>query len=426
MAVCPSCRQNAPIHGRLCPYCGLELPGRTRLGISFPPSGKLGHTLLGPTTEEAGLAVETTRTPSESPVGRRFEASGDDTWFGHEPRTSAEPPEAPTPPPVARPEAVTRASRSAEEAWFRVRGPSRSPARPVRANEQRSPWPKLRLFGRELSPIGLGASIFAAGLGGALAAHLVPGPPALEVIGFEVTPDGKDLLTVSCRACKDGSTLRLADARASFVGGVARLESQGLEVGDNQLPLELQSPDGQVARIEVAVALAFRVSTDLRGITEVPPYALVVVAAPRGTSVTIGGSPAPSDPGVVRARVELDKDARGPEARPVEIHRKIPVRVLGPGLERSTHATIAATVVPLVLAAAPTVQAGQWRVTGRTSPGAAVELTRGGQRLAEGAADAGGHFTLTAAAAGPGPAQLSARAPGRISRQLDCPLLPPP
>src|SRR5689334_20105375 len=93
MGVCPHCRQPTRPAGRVCPHCGLELPGRTRLGIGFPPDGKLGHTRLGPATDEISLAEGETseaafaQAASEPPVARRFESRPEDTWFGHEPRS---------------------------------------------------------------------------------------------------------------------------------------------------------------------------------------------------------------------------------------------------------------------------------------------------------------------------------------------------
>lgn len=354
-------------------------------------------------------------------MARRFEGPGQDTWFGHQPRPSdaLEPP-APDPPRTRVP-AVTQGSHGGdgEAAWFRVRGPSRGPVRRVKTNEQRRPWPPLRLFGVAFPHWVVAVGIAGAALAGAGLALFLPGPPALEVIGFEVTPEGRDVLTVSCESCPDGSTLRLGTARATIAGGVARLASNGLAVGENRLPLELEVPGGATARVEVEVALAFRVSTDLRGITAVPPYALVVVSAPRGTSVSIGGELIPSDPGIVRARVELGPDARGPETRSLQVHRQVPIRVLGPNLERSTHATISATVVPLVLDAVPSPGEASGILRGRTSPGARVELRQLGEELSSTVADALGRFSLEVPPGPRGATTVAASAPGHVSRELD-------
>jgi len=397
-----------------------------------PPEGELGRTLIGPPPSDEG-GVETGQTSSEAPLARRFDEGGQETWFGHLPRDSHLPvehsPVEEIPPKAAavraRPAAaITRTSpaRPGDEAWFHVRGPAKAKAkaRPVRALAQRRPLPKLELWGVTVPPWVIGAAILAAGLGGAWAARMFPAPPELKVIGFEVSADGSDLLTVSCGACPDGSLLRLGSARATLVGGVGRLASSGLSVGENRLPMELELPGAQPKRIEVKVALAFRVSTDLRGITEVPPYALVVVTAPRGTSVSIGGTPMPSDPGIVRAKVDLSPDAQGAEARASELERKVPVRVVGPDLERATHATIAASVVPLVLDSRPTSSEGQWSITGRTSPGARVLIVQDGRTLVSAAVDAAGRFALRTAGAHPGAAVVAASAAGRVSRQVSC------
>jgi hypothetical protein len=435
MAVCPSCRRPSPAVGRTCPHCGSELGGRTRIGSGPPADEELGSTLVGhaplespPPSPEACGDVG-----SEAPRGRRFDAGGTSTLFGHTDSrspTDFEPhrgePERPREPKIhQRADGVPGGTHHSanplvgEGTWIRVRGPAPSRPLPVKARAQKRPWPKGRLLGVTVRWWTVAAAILLAGLGGAFLATWIPPRPALKVIGFEVRADGLDLLTVSCGGCQDGSTLRLGPARATLVGGVAQLTSAGLQVGENQLPLDLESPDGTVVRIEVTVALAFRVSTDLRGITGVPPYALVVVSAPRGTSVTVGGTPVASEPGVVRARIDLSAEATGPAARPMDIQRKVPVRVLGPDLERTTQATIAASVVPLVLEPpAPTRENGHLLIGGRTGPGAQVLLLQGGRTIASASADTGGRFLLRAGGATTGPALLAATTPGRISRQL--------
>ena len=430
MGVCPHCRQPTAPQARICPHCGLELPGRTRLGMSFPPDGKLGHTRLGPATEEnAPTEGDAAEAASEPPVARRFESQPEDTWYGHQPRAETnDPAERPPEPPPRPAGTITRASPAAlpEEAWFHVRGPATPRPRPVRKGAQRSPWPELHLWGTRVPLWVLVAAIALAGLAGAAVARFVPGRPALAVIGFEVSPDGRDVLTVSCAGCPDGSTLALGAARATLTGGVARLASSGLEVGENRLPLDLTTPNGRTSTLDVTVALAFRVSTDLRGITDVPPSALVVVSAPRGTSVTIAGAAVPSDPGVIRSKIDLSKDALGAESRVIEVNRKVPVRVLGPEFERSTHATITASVVPLVLDRAPRYQDGQLVVEGRAALTSRVSLRRGSEVLTEVPVDDAGRFVLRAGAHPGGPAIVAASAAGHVSRQLACQLPAPP
>lgn len=436
MAVCPSCRRQCSAVGRVCPHCGSELPGRTRLGSTPPTDENLGATLVGPpplesTSDSPDSPEDSTAHRSESPQARRFEGGGSSTWFGHrDSRSGAESPVEDEVPPDAGdapregqgpPPIVTHHSPKplvGEGTWIRVRGPARPRAIAVRTRKQKRPWQNTRYLGIAALWWAITGGILLAGLGGALVARLVP-RPALKVIAFEVTADGRDLLTVSCGGCADGSTLRLGPASATLLGGVAQLSSTGLQVGENRLPLDLESPDGQAVRIEVTVALAFRVSTDLRGITEVPPFALVVVSAPRGTSVTIGGSPVPSEPGVMRAKIDLSPETTGPAARPVDIQRKIPVRVLGPDLERSTHATIAASIVPLVLdPATPSRQGAELIVTGRTGARAEVRLLQGGSAVAATSADPDGRFVLRATGLPAGRAAVAASTPGRVSRQV--------
>jgi len=441
MGVCPSCRKPVAAAGRLCPHCGTELPGRTRLG-SLPQAqreGELGTTLVGappfePANPAPGSAPEES---SQPPIARRFDAPPGETWFGHadplqagdEPERESPERDAPTKGSLAAaPTTTTHRSTKAtpaEEAWFRVRGPAPPRLRPVAIRAQRRPGVKVELLGRSLPLWGILVGIALAGLSGAALALLVPGPPALRVIGFEVTADGQDQLTVSCGGCPDGSILRLGQARATLTGGIARLAATGLLVGENRLPLELVSPDGRSSEVEVTVALAFRVSTDLRGITDVPPYAVVVVTAPRGTSVTIGGAPASVEHGLVRSRIDLGSEASGPARAAIPLHRKIPVRVLGPDLERDTQATIAASIVPLVLdQAPPAVEAGSALVLGTTGPGAEVRLLQSGRTLAQSLADPQGRFTLRAPVGAQGPAVVAATSAGRISRQVACRLPP--
>ena len=436
MGVCSSCRKPVSAAGRLCPHCGTELPGRTRLG-SAPQAlheGELGTTRVGtPPFEPAGF--EPASAPEESsqpPIARRFDAQPGETWFGHvDPRQAGQEPEGDAMRAgslAAAPTTTTHRSIKAtptEEAWFRVRGPAPPRLRPVAIRAQRKPGVKVELLGRSLPLWAILVGIALAGVSGAALALLVPGPPLLRVIGFEVTADGQDQLTVSCGGCRDGSVLRLGQARATMTGGIARLAAGGLLVGENRLPLELVSPDGQSSRAEVTVALAFRVSTDLRGITEVPPYAVVVVTAPRGTSVTIGGAPASAEHGLVRSRIDLGSEASGPARAAVPLHKKIPVRVLGPDLERDTQATIAASIVPLVLDQAPLgVEAGSAVVLGTSGPGAEVRLLQSGRTLAQAHADPQGRFTLRAPVGAQGPAVVAATSAGRISRQVACRLPP--
>jgi hypothetical protein len=444
MAVCPSCRRPTPAVGRVCPHCGVELPGRTRLG-STPPlakTGEFGATLVGhprlespPPSPDLPLPAPDVRLPgvgddagSEPPIGRRFEGARVGTWHGHTDVRDApeqEPDEGEqveravlrpsriSLPPTTQPSALPLVGEE-----IRVRGPVRPRKIAVRARTQKKPWQKARWFGVPLPLLATVAGILGAGFGGALVAHLAASRPAVKVIGFEVTAEGRDLLTVSCGGCADGSTLRLGQASAPLIGGVAQLASPGLQVGENRLPLELES-GGKRERIEVTVALAFRVSTDLRGITEVPPFALVVVSAPRGTSVTIGGTPIAPLPGVVRSRIDLSRDALGPADRPIDIERKVPVRVLGPELERSTHATIAASVVPLRLdATSPTRDGSAVVIAGRTGPRAEVQLLQNGRNVARAAADGDGRFVLVVRGHQAGPAQVAASTPGRLSRQV--------
>jgi hypothetical protein len=107
------------------------------------------------------------------------------------------------------------------------------------------------------------------------------------------------------------------------------------------------------------------------------------------------------------------------------VNRKVPVHVLGPDIERSTHATITASVVPLVLDRAPAYLDGQLSLEGRAGAGARVSLRRGSEVLAEASVDGAGRFTLRTKALAAGPAVVAASAAGYVSRQVTCQLPAP-
>lgn len=473
MPVCPTCRGENPPLSRSCARCGQPLPGGTRPGSAAPEEG-LGHTRVGPppvfeaeAPAPPGAATERAqpsfvlRGDSESPAGRRFDPGafgpGAPTWIGHEsPPEAEEPPSDESPPGElsrAPPGAlrITSASREAGPAdrneseaptdrsltsredatWMRVRGSSRPNApRPVRVKTAGRAAPPVRLFGLDFPSWMLWVAIALAALVGALIAVALPKPPSVRVVGFEVTPDGKDHLTLSCAHCPDGSSLALGAVNGRVQGGIAELTTPSLELGSNHLELEYTARSGKRALIDVTVALAYRVTTDLRGFAEVPPFGIVVVTAPRGTNVSVAGTTVRAGTGIVRTRVELGDLATGELGRVTDIERSVTVRVVGPNLERTSQAVLGGTVVPLLLDPRGPTRAGEPAiVSGTTLADASVRVLRAGRLLGSARSDARGRFEIHAESlrhtrAEPAALTVAAALPGYVSRQVQIPLLP--
>lgn len=123
------------------------------------------------------------------------------------------------------------------------------------------------------------------------------------------TVEGEQQLVVDVRAAAPGTKVRFQGREVPITSGraVFPLAPDSLRLGENDIALDVLSPDGKVDSHHVVISLAFRVRADLGGLDDDPPVLRVIVDAKPGSSVTLDGEP-----------LALDATGRGAKSVPVE------------------------------------------------------------------------------------------------------------
>ncbi|MEM9068858.1 MAG: hypothetical protein AAGE52_10145 [Myxococcota bacterium] len=178
---------------------------------------------------------------------------------------AAPPPSAPQP---AEPAAVASAPMPAGDPSF-----GEVPGLPRRKG--RTPWAILILVGFLLVAGGIGAYVF-----------LGMGPDVRASIGQS---ESGEALLVDVPDAAEGTKVRfngqehvLAAGRASFA-----LAANDLQLGDNELSVDVIAPDGSSQQATVVLSLAYRVRADLSALEEDPAQLRIVVDATPGSTVTL-------------------------------------------------------------------------------------------------------------------------------------------
>jgi hypothetical protein len=148
----------------------------------------------------------------------------------------------------------------------------------------------------------VGVLLFA--VAGVLVAFAIFGGGATDLRASVVQEDGAELLEIEVPAAPAGTKLRFHGEERPLEAGRARfpIAADDLEIGDNELAVDVVDPDGEVHTEPISLHLAYRVRADL-GPLELREAAIdVVVEAVPGSTVALNGE-------------ELELDAQGRATR---------------------------------------------------------------------------------------------------------------
>ena len=121
----------------------------------------------------------------------------------------------------------------------------------------------------------------------------------------------------------DGEELPTTAGRVVFPLG-----ANDLQLGDNQLTVEIVSPDGDVDEIPLVLTVRYRVRPDLDGLGDPEPKLRIVVDALPGSVVTIDEAPVPLD---VTGHGVLEVPVAGEVDQEPVLERTFDYRVVPPG-----------------------------------------------------------------------------------------------
>jgi hypothetical protein len=231
------------------------------------------------------------------------------------------------------------------------------------------------------------------------------------------TPDGKDVMHLHCdpRSCKDGTTVEVAGARATFSNGDCDLALiQPLRVGDNALDLHLDRPGfGRDEDLKLVVPVVYRINADVTPMGATHPSVVIRVQALPGSEVTLDGKPLALDAeGTGAYTIDETAATEGPADESKILALDIPYTVLPRGAEAnaSEKGTVAARVpvAPLRVDSPRghlVTEADSVQISGRAPKGAAISV-----QGAPVSATAEGMFETTVALAQAGENMIDVRA----------------
>jgi len=196
--------------------------------------------------------------------------------------------------------------------------------------------------------------------------------------------DGKDQLSLVCKGCADGATVRVGSARAVFHGGRADVPlEQKLAVGSNTVPAELERRPGHTDQVELSVPVDFRIRADTSGLSQTTPRVTVRVEAVPHAAVVVDGKPlalAPATPGTEAGSADIDVGSAlaGNSAVVGMLERKIPYVVTPPsGSPARGEVSVRIGVTPLVVQApgpSITIETQTFVLAGHTQKDATVTV----------------------------------------------------
>jgi hypothetical protein len=191
---------------------------------------------------------------------------------------------------------------------------------------------------------------------------------------------GRDQLELTCKGCADGAKAKLGAVSATFKGGRAALKlEKPLEVGDQQVTIEIERAPGRSDSVEVTVPVDFRIRPDTSKLTETPPRVEARVAARPGSAVVIDGRPVTLGPdGKASAPIDVEKALTGPEASTKTLERRIPYVVTPPGgTPQNGEVVVRVGIAPLVVQApgpSLVIDTGSFVLAGRAAKNAVVTV----------------------------------------------------
>lgn len=133
-------------------------------------------------------------------------------------------------------------------------------------------------------------------------------------IRADTAQDGEVLL-IEVPGAPDGSRVRYAGQEMPLAAGQARfpLAANILQVGDNEIVVDVITPDGATEQQSVVLSLDYRVRPDLTGLEADPPVLAIVVNALPGSTVMVDDEPLLIDAtGHGRKEVPLGTGHEGP------------------------------------------------------------------------------------------------------------------
>jgi hypothetical protein len=197
-------------------------------------------------------------------------------------------------------------------------------------------------------------------------------------------PDGRDLLSLVCHGCADGSTVSAGSAHATFRGGRADLAlEQKLAVGANTVPVALERRPGHAERVELSVPVDFRVRADTSGLVQAPPRVIVRVETVPHAAVVIDGKPlalaaSPGGSETGSAEIDVARTLTGASSVVGMLERKIQYVVTPPsGNPVQGDVSVRLGVTPLVVQApgpSIVIEASTFVLAGHTAKDATVTV----------------------------------------------------
>lgn len=325
----------------------------------------------------------------------------------------AQPGIAPAPGSAPLPPAPPRAA----ELFPENTSPLNDPAEDRLSSEHvENPLPITRPIWKTIMLI-VGCMAAAAAVGGAFALAS-PKPVTVVVEEFAIDVEGNDQLKLKCEECPEGSELILADAKVRVEDKRAVLTPRKpLDLGRNELKFTLQI-NGELREVKkVILPIAFRALTNWTGLHANPPHAEISVAAPSGSTVSIGGDEVALVDQKATRRVDFATETLGESAKVTRIESDYDIIVAVDGKARKTKVELRSGVTPLTLTSpAPVHQLGgkPVAISGRTSAAAKLKIGE-----AEVEADDRGIFTYVLKSPEPGKLVIIASADKLLSRRVE-------
>lgn len=343
-----------------------------------PPNKSLGRTMVGLAPGAGPVAA-----PAAAPAGPKL--VGSKTMLGVAlpgiaplrpgESTLASAPTPPAPPPAPEPR---RDLPRGIDAPLPEIVPAPAPLSHVPA----PPPPRIvRKGGVPLVGVAIAAAALLLG-GGAAIALLWHGPPPITALA-RVTPEGKDVLhlTCDCASCADGTVADIDGASATFAGGAADLElAAPLHVGSNPLALKVNRPGmGRDEVVKLEVPVAYRVWADVAPMSGAHPGILVHVQALAGSDVRVAEKPVALDAsGAGAYAIDETAATEGPADESRVIAMDVPYSVTPPGKAAETGTVSARVSVAPLRVDAPgahaVVDVDHVLVAGRAARGATVTI----------------------------------------------------
>ena len=168
--------------------------------------------------------------------------------------------------------------------------------------------PATRSGGRGLAlgVLAIGVIVLVIG-GGALAWTLLMGGSDLRA--GVVRGDAGEMLEIEVPGAQAGTSVRFRGAERELEAGAARfpLSAADLSLGDNELTVDVVSPEGDVESHTVDLHLEMRIRADLGPLQSAPAAIDVIVEAPPGSEVSLDGE-----------ALELDAQGRATRRFPID------------------------------------------------------------------------------------------------------------